>query len=89
MRNDAMGSWHHATERVVTRPRRPRVSRGLDLSGMLIESSVFCIVGLEYWYSSVVSVPEFNTGIRVSYRYWLPDNSLWSPLKHDSLCFGP
>ncbi|KAL4325894.1 hypothetical protein GQ457_11G031880 [Hibiscus cannabinus] len=121
MRNDAMGSWHHATERVVTRPRRPRVSRGLDLSGMPIESSVFCIVGLEYRYSSVVSVPEFNTGIHVSvlldeyrypfeinlvsihekeyrypsslmeleYRYWLPDNSLWSPLKHDSLCFGP
>ncbi|KAL4354207.1 hypothetical protein GQ457_06G012170 [Hibiscus cannabinus] len=28
----------HATERVVTRPRRPRVSRGLDLSGMLSES---------------------------------------------------
>ncbi|KAL4284748.1 hypothetical protein GQ457_16G021430 [Hibiscus cannabinus] len=83
---------------VVTRPRRPRVSRGLDLSGMLSESSltlwrqvgkedqgitfvqvrfygygnmykqwggsVFCIFGLEYRYSSVVSVPEFNTGIR-------------------------
>ncbi|KAL4348039.1 hypothetical protein GQ457_17G008460 [Hibiscus cannabinus] len=37
-------------------------------------SSVFCIFGLEYRYSSVVSVPEFNTGIRVSvlldeYRY--------------------
>ncbi|KAL4279888.1 hypothetical protein GQ457_03G015540 [Hibiscus cannabinus] len=36
--------------------------------------SVFCIFGLEYRYSSVVSVPEFNTGIRVSvlldeYRY--------------------
>ncbi|KAL4325264.1 hypothetical protein GQ457_11G031930 [Hibiscus cannabinus] len=36
--------------------------------------SVFCIVGLEYRYSSVVSVPEFNTGIHVSvqldeYRY--------------------
>ncbi|KAL4354504.1 hypothetical protein GQ457_06G011210 [Hibiscus cannabinus] len=36
--------------------------------------SVFCIIGLEYRYSSVVSVPEFNTGIRVSvlldeYRY--------------------
>ncbi|KAL4355385.1 hypothetical protein GQ457_06G012610 [Hibiscus cannabinus] len=35
---------------------------------------VFCIFGLEYRYSSVVSVPEFNTGIRVSvlldeYRY--------------------
>ncbi|KAL4334363.1 hypothetical protein GQ457_07G010880 [Hibiscus cannabinus] len=28
----------HATERVVTRPRRPRVSRGFDLSGMLSES---------------------------------------------------
>ncbi|KAL4346515.1 hypothetical protein GQ457_17G007230 [Hibiscus cannabinus] len=100
MRNDAMGSWRHATERVVTRPRRPRVSRGLDLSGMLSESSltlwrqkgkedqgitfvqvrfcgngsiykqwggsVFCIFGLEYRYSSVVSVPEFNTRIRVS-----------------------
>ncbi|KAL4367902.1 hypothetical protein GQ457_05G024110 [Hibiscus cannabinus] len=103
-----MGSWHHATERVVTRPRRPRVSRGLDLSGMLSESSltlwwqegkedqgitfvqvrfygygsmykqwggsIFCIFGLEYRYSSLVSVPEFNTGIRVSvlldeYRY--------------------
>ncbi|KAL4349011.1 hypothetical protein GQ457_17G009940 [Hibiscus cannabinus] len=81
-----MGSWHHDTERVVTRPRRPRVSRGLDLSGMLrlcwmvfgescaCCNSVFCIFGLEYQYSSVVSVPEFNTGIRVSvlldeYRY--------------------
>ncbi|KAK9002012.1 hypothetical protein V6N11_024705 [Hibiscus sabdariffa] len=36
--------------------------------------SVFYIFGLEYRYSSVVSVPEFNTGIRVSvlldeYRY--------------------
>ncbi|KAL4368022.1 hypothetical protein GQ457_05G024120 [Hibiscus cannabinus] len=36
--------------------------------------SIFCIFGLEYRYSSVVSVPEFNTGIRVSvlldeYRY--------------------
>ncbi|KAL4333438.1 hypothetical protein GQ457_07G006040 [Hibiscus cannabinus] len=36
--------------------------------------SVFCIFGLEYRYSSVVSVPEFNTRIRVSvlldeYRY--------------------
>ncbi|KAL4325363.1 hypothetical protein GQ457_11G023510 [Hibiscus cannabinus] len=85
---------------VVTRPRRPRVSRGLDLSGMLSESSltlwrqegkedqgitfvqvrfygfgsmykqwggsVFYIFGLEYRYSSVVSVPEFNTGIRPS-----------------------
>ncbi|KAL4273921.1 hypothetical protein GQ457_13G012840 [Hibiscus cannabinus] len=30
-------------------------------------SSVFCIFGLEYRYSSVVSVPEFNTGI--AYRY--------------------
>ncbi|KAL4383678.1 hypothetical protein GQ457_15G020310 [Hibiscus cannabinus] len=101
MRNDAMGSWHHATERVVTRPRRPRVSRDLNLSGMLSEQegkadqgitfvqvrfcgygsickqwggSVFCIFGLEYRYSLVVSVPEFNTGIRVSvlideYRY--------------------
>ncbi|KAL4309501.1 hypothetical protein GQ457_01G014920 [Hibiscus cannabinus] len=77
----------------MTRPRRPRVSRGLDLSGMLSESSVFCIFGLEYWYSSVVSVPEFNTGIRVSvlldeYRYPF-EIILWSPLKHDSLCFGP
>ncbi|KAL4333220.1 hypothetical protein GQ457_07G006990 [Hibiscus cannabinus] len=77
-------------------------------------SSVFYIFGLEYRYSSVVSVPEFNTGIRVSvllneyrvsvpkflngtrvsvlafeYRYWLPDNSLWSPLKHVSLRLGP
>ncbi|KAL4281934.1 hypothetical protein GQ457_03G020270 [Hibiscus cannabinus] len=100
MRNDAMGSWHNATERVVTRPRRPRLSRGLDLSGMLSKKargsrfksfvqvcfydyvsickqwggSVFCIFSLEYRYSSVVSVPEFNTGIRVSvlldeYRY--------------------
>ncbi|KAL4289621.1 hypothetical protein GQ457_14G017990 [Hibiscus cannabinus] len=85
---------------VVTRPRRPRVSRSLDLSGMLSESSltlwrlegkedqgitfiqvrfygygsmykqwggsVFCIFGLEYRYSLVLSVPEFNTGIRVS-----------------------
>ncbi|KAL4311064.1 hypothetical protein GQ457_01G018730 [Hibiscus cannabinus] len=101
----------HATERVVTRPQRPRVSRGLDLSGMLtpltklsslrslsnnvvtnlvearrqggsrhnfcsstILCSIFCIFGLEYRYSSVVSVPEFNTGICVSvlldeYRY--------------------
>ncbi|KAL4273755.1 hypothetical protein GQ457_13G012440 [Hibiscus cannabinus] len=63
----------HATECVVTRPRRPRVSRGLDLSGMLSDS-VFCLFGLEYRYSSVVSVPEFNTGIHVSvmldeYRY--------------------
>ncbi|KAL4272015.1 hypothetical protein GQ457_13G017140 [Hibiscus cannabinus] len=37
-------------------------------------SSVFCIFGLEYRYSSVVSVPEFNIGFRVSvlldeYRY--------------------
>ncbi|KAL4302297.1 hypothetical protein GQ457_10G014460 [Hibiscus cannabinus] len=37
-------------------------------------SSVFWIFGIEYRYSSVVSVPEFNTGIRVSilldeYRY--------------------
>ncbi|KAL4376819.1 hypothetical protein GQ457_02G024990 [Hibiscus cannabinus] len=37
-------------------------------------NSVFCIFGLEYRYSSVVSVPEFNTGICVSvlldeYRY--------------------
>ncbi|KAL4303305.1 hypothetical protein GQ457_10G007890 [Hibiscus cannabinus] len=36
--------------------------------------SVFCIFVLEYRYCSVVSVPEFNTGIRVSvlldeYRY--------------------
>ncbi|KAL4363745.1 hypothetical protein GQ457_04G017830 [Hibiscus cannabinus] len=36
--------------------------------------SAFYIFGLEYRYSSVVSVPEFNTGIRVSvlldeYRY--------------------
>ncbi|KAL4353076.1 hypothetical protein GQ457_06G011190 [Hibiscus cannabinus] len=36
--------------------------------------SVFCIFVLEYRYSSVVSIPEFNTGIRVSvlldeYRY--------------------
>ncbi|KAL4339579.1 hypothetical protein GQ457_08G031160 [Hibiscus cannabinus] len=124
MRNDAMRSWHHATERVVTRPQRPRVSRGLDLSGMLTfkltlsfqqcisltlwrqegkedqgitfvqvrfggygsmykqlggyalfwSISVFYIFGLEYRYSSVVSVPEFNTVIRVSvqldeYRY--------------------
>ncbi|KAL4360989.1 hypothetical protein GQ457_04G015300 [Hibiscus cannabinus] len=111
----ALNESKHATERVVTRPRRPRVSRGLDLSGMLSESSltlwrqegkedqgitfvqvrfygygrscwmvfgescascslVFCIFGLEYRYSSVVSVPEFNTGIHVSvlldeYRY--------------------
>ncbi|KAL4271354.1 hypothetical protein GQ457_13G015330 [Hibiscus cannabinus] len=46
--------------------------------------SVFCIFGLEYRYSSVVSVPEFNTGIRVSV---LLDE--YSSLKHDSLCLGP
>ncbi|KAL4346967.1 hypothetical protein GQ457_17G014160 [Hibiscus cannabinus] len=33
--------------------------------------------------SSVVSVPKSNTGI------WLPENSLWSPSKHDTLRFGP
>ncbi|KAL4346335.1 hypothetical protein GQ457_17G014370 [Hibiscus cannabinus] len=63
--------------------------------------SVFCIFGLEYRYSSVVSEPEFNTGIHVSeyrypsslmeleYRYWLPENGFWSSLKHDSLRLGP
>ncbi|KAL4290778.1 hypothetical protein GQ457_14G014380 [Hibiscus cannabinus] len=113
-----IGLWAYTNmmtvSHVVTRPRRARVSRGLDLSGMLSESSltlwrqegkedqgitfvqvrfcgygsiykqwgrscaccssVFCIFGLEYRYSLVVSVPEFNTGIRVSvlldeYRY--------------------
>ncbi|KAL4332339.1 hypothetical protein GQ457_07G007330 [Hibiscus cannabinus] len=39
-----------------------------------VAARFFCIFGLEYWYSSVVSVPKFNTGIRVSvlldeYRY--------------------
>ncbi|KAL4362475.1 hypothetical protein GQ457_04G022220 [Hibiscus cannabinus] len=42
--------------------------------GMPCFGAFFYIFGLEYRYSSVVSVPEFNTGIRVSvlldeYRY--------------------
>ncbi|KAL4271261.1 hypothetical protein GQ457_13G016620 [Hibiscus cannabinus] len=161
---------------VVTRPRRPRVSCGLDLSGMLSESSLawgrqegkedqgkilvqvyfrgygsICKQWGGYalfWSiidtSSVVSLPNSNIGIRVSvllegyrypfevrvgidtwgwvsiplcrltwyrylgcvsvpkslhgtgvsvlaseYRYWLPENSLWSPSKHDTLRFDP
>ncbi|KAL4272450.1 hypothetical protein GQ457_13G013930 [Hibiscus cannabinus] len=47
--------------------------------------SVFCIFGLEYRYSSMVSVPEFNTGIRVSvlldeYRY--PNSTLESVYRY-------
>ncbi|KAL4309169.1 hypothetical protein GQ457_01G021620 [Hibiscus cannabinus] len=50
--------------------------------------SVFCIFGLEYRYSSVVSVPEFNTGIRVSvlldeYRY--PFEIIGSDLSRNSI----
>ncbi|KAL4273817.1 hypothetical protein GQ457_13G015150 [Hibiscus cannabinus] len=46
--------------------------------------SVFCIFGLEYRYSSVASVLEFNTGIRVSV---LLDE--YRSLKHDCLRLGP
>ncbi|KAK9002015.1 hypothetical protein V6N11_024708 [Hibiscus sabdariffa] len=81
MRNDAMGSWHVS---LAWGRQEGKEDQGITFVqvrfcgyGSMYKQwggSVFYIFGLEYRYSSVVSVPEFNTGIRVSvlldeYRY--------------------
>ncbi|KAL4326416.1 hypothetical protein GQ457_11G029670 [Hibiscus cannabinus] len=49
--------------------------------GTPLEINLVSIHGKEYRYPSSL--------MELEYRYWLPDNSLWRPLKHDSLRFGP
>ncbi|KAL4291390.1 hypothetical protein GQ457_14G016750 [Hibiscus cannabinus] len=66
----------------------------------LIWGAYFCNSDVEYRYPIRVSIPKSNTGIWVSvparegigtpeYRYQLPENIFWTPLKPDFLHLGP